>query len=810
MELNSDIIGLQGVILTVKSKIGELSSINYSGGNEEKLNVIVEELRKYFTNKGYYKESKINEKSTKELNNLIFFLALNTSFKNHPNFAENPHLINIIPQLSKCVLANVCFDLKLFPQYCYLIENMPLDLTQELLDQIIECLKKTKPSEYLEIAFSLLKAVVNKLSNEEISNKTEDTIDDIIIVTGLILNNLTGLFTDQMETMIKKQIYVHMGFTLLKLLDLLLYIDENIVALTKIVNSVISVTCIIVKSVTLDIFCEWAEVEYIDRSLQVVVAEKAYHTISKYQKCKLASELVSLLGNIARKPKTLMEQIQEADTETIIKRINAEDENQKAWFKALLNTSVFNNTDALECLNKWWMLCDESDVDRLLSLPKNTQNKGLILKCAGNLQLDGLKRILTIYFHRQKFIWKEDIQNETTLLFNQHQNDFSEQDLKNILLLILQNAELFFKHFYTAAFNTNLSVYNKVFEITNEIIKIDHVGINIIWKVLEENEPKCENINKYINFIENLLHTQCYTWDYIVSNIILRLINKHKVSTGSLEGLSSSLTIFKHFSHLSCEFTRELELFEFILICASEYRCKSFVDFNSANEEVTRHCIDYILQKCRYFKEKSFHKDHVSIIGHHLDDPWSNYYKSSAFANEHSTLLNYIIPNFELSCYTEGKADQNFSSLIKVLPKCATPEWEIILKEMSDKWGFSITLKALTDILILLCEVTNQSKSEEKPQHLTVALKFCLQMFGKFLQSQAKNKQEQILAIQNLCRLLKHLPEVLKQTEGIYLINILPQEAYKDLAQDKDFIARIVLINDKQVCKVLAEKILQK
>lgn len=82
------------------------------------------------------------------------------------------------------------------------------------------------------------------------------------MVLNVILQILTGLFSDQVKTMKIEQIYQHMGFTLLNLLDFLLYIDEKTCALKKLLEPVFGITCNVVKSITLDVFCEWAEVNH--------------------------------------------------------------------------------------------------------------------------------------------------------------------------------------------------------------------------------------------------------------------------------------------------------------------------------------------------------------------------------------------------------------------------------------------------------------------------------------------------------------------------------------------------------------------
>ncbi|XP_076260599.1 uncharacterized protein LOC143196632 isoform X2 [Rhynchophorus ferrugineus] len=653
----------------------------------------------------------------------------------------------------------------------------------------------------LPIVFGLLKSVASKIREVELSNKTEETIDDIILVLNMILQNLTGLFSDQVKKMKMEQIYQHMGFTLLNLLDFLLSIDKETCTLKKLLEPVFSITCNVVKSITLDVFCEWAEVEYEEQPLQTVIAGKAYLVIEKYQKSKLASELISLLGNIARKPKTVIEQIQEADIDTIIKKVNTKDENQKQWFKAMLNTRVFNDPKVVQCLSQWWDLCDESDVDRLLNLqlPNNEKHRELIIQCAKNINVCDLKGVLTIYFYRHKFVWKEDIQREVTKLFNQAQNTFTDDNLKTILLMILRNAYQFFTFFFETVLKAPLEQYRQVLEVANDILKIDNIGLNIILKLLEEKTPSSLNVDKYFNLFNMLIDCKLYTWDFIVLNMLIPLTDQYKLSADYIGELGGCIEIFKKFSHLQCETGNERDIVEFMLTCASEHRCKSFTEFVPLKEEIVRNCVEYIIER----KLPS----HLSIC-QDLNDPWTNYYKDLILRNDIIKLLDYLIPNFDLTFYSDNKADENVTKLLKVLPRCSAPEWKIITAEIEEKCGYKITINALTDIVVLLCDVINQTKNSPEGG-LMVSLRFCLEMFGSYVsQAMNKTKAEQILGINSMCRLLKHLPEELKHTEGIILVNLLPSEPLKDLAADKEFLARIIMINDKQICKVLAEKML--
>lgn len=99
-------------------------------------------------------------------------MAINTNFKRElPDSDEYSHLIGIVPKLSKCLLANTCFNLNLITNYGWLIEKLPLGLTEELLDQAIDCLKHMKARKLLSCSYIIISAVIKKLSITELSYK---------------------------------------------------------------------------------------------------------------------------------------------------------------------------------------------------------------------------------------------------------------------------------------------------------------------------------------------------------------------------------------------------------------------------------------------------------------------------------------------------------------------------------------------------------------------------------------------------------------------------------------------------------------
>lgn len=76
-----------------------------------------------------------------------------------------------------------------------------------------------------------------------------------------MLRYLGGLNVKQMMSLKAQKIFRHMGFTFLTLLELLQCCDNSNPILTRIVCCLLQVTCDVMKAVTVDVFCAWAEVK---------------------------------------------------------------------------------------------------------------------------------------------------------------------------------------------------------------------------------------------------------------------------------------------------------------------------------------------------------------------------------------------------------------------------------------------------------------------------------------------------------------------------------------------------------------------
>lgn len=154
---------------------GKLASVFSFTGNEDKILELITELQKFLKSKQYLiKTDTINPLYSSELEKIILFLLLNTDFKNQLKIGEDfQHLLNIIPQLSKCLLVNTVFGLNLCEIFCTCLmeQFFTLEFIVEIFDECLNGLKFLKPQQRLECSSLILITASKKLSSTECSNK---------------------------------------------------------------------------------------------------------------------------------------------------------------------------------------------------------------------------------------------------------------------------------------------------------------------------------------------------------------------------------------------------------------------------------------------------------------------------------------------------------------------------------------------------------------------------------------------------------------------------------------------------------------
>ncbi|CAG9827894.1 unnamed protein product [Diabrotica balteata] len=464
MNLTSDLIRIQGILSNLIKNTGEFTKVNYRGGNEDVILKVMLEIQSFLKGRKYITEKDIpNTNYDMQLQDIVLFLALNTSYKHSLNMEEYSHLINITPPLSKCLFANVVYGLDLCKYYCTVIEKLPIKHSVELLDEVSQCLKKSTPDIHLKYANMFLTATANKISSTTYSSETE--VD-----------------------------------------------DEN---------------------------------------LQMLISNKGYLVLERYQKLPESKDLVAVLGSLAKKPKSITEQIHEADIGKMINKINKTDRDQIHWFKALIRTQIFENEESAKCVKKWYHLCDEEDVSQLLNWcvqKKTPQSVELTVKCLSTLDLEKLTAVATTYFYKNKFIKLQasDVAKTLRSLLNKAKEDSDvENDLaKDILILFMQQPVIVLPYLYEECIKNSFytNVLKKTFEVLKDIIKIDNIGVTTLLAVFDSQPPNEHTINNCIQLFKKLMEIGIFNND-VVLTILGSMLKKHH-EEGRLEEVDLVLQMF--------------------------------------------------------------------------------------------------------------------------------------------------------------------------------------------------------------------------------------------------------------------------
>lgn len=184
MDLSEDFINIQGIVQSFEQCHTKINKLKYRGGkthrfsqtcdvpdlpafilgNEKEIDDLIRKLHKYLTEKHYFKNDEVNPIFTDKLKDIVTFLILNTETKipfDEPCFQ---HLIGIMPNLSKCALANIVVELGLCKIYCDALQRFDLNITTELLEEMLQCLKRAKPVNNAEYAYFFLELITIKVS----------------------------------------------------------------------------------------------------------------------------------------------------------------------------------------------------------------------------------------------------------------------------------------------------------------------------------------------------------------------------------------------------------------------------------------------------------------------------------------------------------------------------------------------------------------------------------------------------------------------------------------------------------------------
>lgn len=157
--------------------------------------------------------------------------------------------------------------------------------------------------------------------------------------------------------------------------------------------------------------------------------------------------------------------------------------------------------------------------------------------------VEELRLVVTIHFNKKKPQWSEDVTDQLVVFFNHVHPDMNPDELKQILLLFLQNPFITFKQLYTNAFKRSAELM-QIFQLFKDVLETESISLKLLMEIFEENPPTSQNMQNYIQLLSSIINCQYHTWNFIATEVILvRLMLYRK--NGQLGELKCCLQMLK-------------------------------------------------------------------------------------------------------------------------------------------------------------------------------------------------------------------------------------------------------------------------
>lgn len=360
--------------------------------------------------------------------------------KNDPSIC---HLLNNFPQLTKCLFANLVWELKLEMYVYEAIKFTPSWFMLQFLEEVIDSLRFSKTFDVIIQVGKIVEGIYANICRMDYRLKAEELVNQKIILGRLLDHISTALRhynTPSEDIKSKNKLKEYLGCSLNHQLSLILAcfkmfqdkpkfnIDEkfhiyklmleqepevdnfssisysqpvseilsniNIILLNTLQNSVLNIT--------LDHFMYWVEIDTEDATtedvdlkcdnLQKSIGVKSHALIKIIEgNSVLEHDVAKQLSTIAIKPKTLEEVAKEATVGTVLDKIETSI-SRKIWLEELLNRpdalyfnteclqTIIDNVGLLELKHFWKMLNDHLEYARLMDGEDEAQIKEIFFK----------------------------------------------------------------------------------------------------------------------------------------------------------------------------------------------------------------------------------------------------------------------------------------------------------------------------------------------------------------------------------------------------------------------------------------------
>ncbi|XP_062539163.1 uncharacterized protein LOC134207466 [Armigeres subalbatus] len=427
MEFCEDFAKLQMIFNHTNQFVRTFDKIVFHGGNEPYIIEIVARLLKYLRIRRYLNENnKPIPECEHQLRKITLFMVLNTDVSFKFDLAKDTklcHLLNTIPQLTKCLLINCIWGASLDEYFYEILSYTPQWFMMQFVDQAVTSLKFSKPYEILERVESMVKAVYFSICRTDNDWKKIDrnrfveqqrTLAKLFDYLMELLRYFNTPDMSKFERWSKLSMHRYYGFALKHMFGIVLYcmdlylnkslfkVDEKMKIfeimgeehvpkreipeqysqgtdsyLMKINNCLLNTLQTCVMEVTIDGFMYWVEIEISAGnqdekiSLQQFIGESAFRLCEMLKDIKiLQHNVLKQLPAISLRPKSQAEKAMELSMRDLMEKLETTREifERKLFFNEFLRrgTQVFGNSECLELIEQNMDLISGDNVRKLI------------------------------------------------------------------------------------------------------------------------------------------------------------------------------------------------------------------------------------------------------------------------------------------------------------------------------------------------------------------------------------------------------------------------------------------------------------
>ncbi|XP_001658569.2 uncharacterized protein LOC5569484 [Aedes aegypti] len=433
MEFCEDFAKLQMIFNHTNQFVRNFDKIVFHGGNEPYIIEIVARLVKYLRIRRYLNEdNKPIRECREQLRKITLFMVLNTDVSFKYDLAKDTklcHLLNTIPQLTKCLLINCIWGASLDEFFYEVLSYTPQWFMMQFVDQAVTSLKFSKPYEILNRVEAMVKAIYFSICRTDNDWKKIDrnrfveqqrTLAKLFDFLMELLRYFNTPDMSKFERWSKLSMHRYHGFALRHMFGIVLYcldlylnkslfkVDEKMGIyqimgeehvpkkeipeqyshgtdsyLMKINNCLLNTLQTCVMEVTIDGFMYWVEIEISvgdngeKVSLQQFIGESAFKLCELLKDNKiLQHNVLKQLPAISLRPKSQAEKAMELPMRELMEKLETCREvfERKLFFNEFLRrgAQVFGNSECLELIEQNMDLISGDNVRKLIEYDNRT------------------------------------------------------------------------------------------------------------------------------------------------------------------------------------------------------------------------------------------------------------------------------------------------------------------------------------------------------------------------------------------------------------------------------------------------------